>query len=83
MLWFTSVTYSSECPRCSHYSFVMNDARIISMSNLLPNVDDLIVALPDTTQAADTRELTLAAATAETPEELDRALATVIEGWLA
>lgn len=53
------------------------------MSTLLPNVDDLVEALPETKQNADARELALAAAVAETPADLDRALATIVEGWLA
>lgn len=52
------------------------------MSTLLPNVDDLVAALPETKQTADARELALAGAVAETPAELDRALATIVEGWL-
>lgn len=53
------------------------------MSTLLPNIGDLVDALPDTKQTADARELALAGAVAETPAELDRALATIVEGWLA
>lgn len=53
------------------------------MSTFLPNADDLMAALPETTQAADTRKLVLAATTAETLEELDQALTTIVDGWLA
>lgn len=53
------------------------------MSSLLPNVDDLIKALPDSKHADDARMLAAAAATAHSAEELDNALDAVIKGWLA
>lgn len=56
--------------------------RIISMSSLLPNVDDLIKALPETEPNADARALAVAAASAQSEEELDRVLSTTVEGWL-
>lgn len=52
------------------------------MSTFLPNIDDLVAALPETKQTADARELALAGAAAETPAELDQALAAIVEGWL-
>lgn len=53
------------------------------MSTFLPNIDDLVAALPEIKGTVDARELAVAGATAETPAELDRALATIVEGWLA
>lgn len=55
----------------------------MSMSSLLPNVVDLIKALPDSKQNADARELAIAAASAQSEEELDQLLSTTIKGWLA
>jgi hypothetical protein len=52
------------------------------MSSLLPNVDDLIKALPETEPNADARALAVAAASAQSEEELDRVLSTTVEGWL-
>ncbi|BDZ48260.1 hypothetical protein GCM10025867_05010 [Frondihabitans sucicola] len=52
------------------------------MSHLLPNIQDLIAALPDSKAAAEARELADAAKTAETMQGLDAALAGVVDGWL-
>ena len=53
------------------------------MSSLLPNLDDLIEALPDSAANLEARELAVAAAGAESLEELDAVLSAVVQGWLA
>lgn len=52
------------------------------MSGLLPNINDLLAALPANAQAADARELSIAATTAGTVDEIDQALLRVVDGWL-
>lgn len=54
-----------------------------SMSSLLPNLDDLLEALPDSVANVEARELAFAAAGAESLEELDAVLSAVVRGWLA
>ena len=54
----------------------------MSMSLYLPNVNDLLSALPESAAAADARQLAAAAATAESLEDLDAALSGVVQGWL-
>lgn len=53
------------------------------MSALLPNLEDLLKALPDSAANLEAREMAIAAAGAENLEELDAALSTVVQGWLA
>lgn len=53
------------------------------MSALLPNLEDLLKALPDSAANLEARETAIAAAGAENLEELDAALSTVVQGWLA
>ncbi|WP_448388407.1 hypothetical protein [Microbacterium aurum] len=53
------------------------------MSSLLPNLDDLLEALPDSVANVEARELAFAAAGAESLEELDAVLSAVVRGWLA
>lgn len=53
------------------------------MSALLPNLEDLLEALPDSAANLEAREMAIAAAGAENLEELDAALSTVVQGWLA
>ncbi|WP_295851416.1 hypothetical protein [uncultured Microbacterium sp.] len=53
------------------------------MSALLPNLEDLLKALPDCAANLEAREMAIAAAGAENLEELDAALSTVVQGWLA
>ncbi len=53
------------------------------MSSFLPNVVDLLAALPDTAANADARQLAAAAAPAENLDELDEALTGVVQGWMA
>lgn len=52
------------------------------MSSLLPNVDDLVTALPESVGNVDARQLATAAATAADLDELDAALTAVVQGWL-
>ncbi len=52
------------------------------MSDLVPNLDDLLVALPDGTKAGrDARELAQAVASADTWEDVDAALDRVVDRW--
>lgn len=53
------------------------------MSLLLPNVLDLLAALPDNAANADARQLAAAAGSVESSEELDAALTGVVQSWLA
>ncbi|GAA1318068.1 hypothetical protein ACFSWE_07870 [Leucobacter albus] len=53
------------------------------MTTFLPNIDDLLAALPDTKAAVDARELAIAGATAETSTELDQALSAIVQEWLS
>ncbi|WP_181073345.1 hypothetical protein [Rathayibacter sp. AY1A3] len=53
------------------------------MSSLLPNVEDLLAALPDNATASDARQLAEAALSADSQAELDAALSRVVQGWLA
>ncbi len=53
------------------------------MSALLPNLGDLLKVLPDSAANLEAREMANAAAGAENLEELDAALSTVVQGWLA
>ncbi|MFC5128322.1 hypothetical protein ACFPRL_36215 [Pseudoclavibacter helvolus] len=52
------------------------------MSSLLPNLVDLLAALPDTAAHTDARQLATAAAPAENLDELDAALSEIVRSWL-
>ena len=57
-------------------------ARVSSVSNLLPNLDDLLAELPGPTPAdRDARALARAATDASTVAELDQALTSVVTDW--
>lgn len=52
------------------------------MSNLLPNLDDLLAELPGATPAdRDARALAQAATSASTAAELDQALTSLVADW--
>lgn len=52
------------------------------MSNLLPNLDDLLAELPGATPGAgDARAIAEAAATASTIDDLDKALGALALSW--
>ncbi len=52
------------------------------MSDLLPNLDDLLAELPGSTPAdRDARALAQAASNPSTVAELDRALTSVVAEW--
>lgn len=52
------------------------------MSNLLPNLDDLLTELPGATPGvADARALAQAASSASTVDELDQALTSLAADW--
>lgn len=53
------------------------------MSSLLPNVEDLLAALPENATTSDARQLANAASGADSHAELDAALSRVVQGWLA
>lgn len=54
------------------------------MSDLVPNLDDLLVALSGGTDAGrDAHELALAVASAHTWQEVDAALDHVVDRWAA
>ena len=52
------------------------------MPELLPNLSDLLEALPDAALAADARELAEAADGAATLDDVDEALMGVVQRWL-
>ena len=57
-------------------------ARVSSVSNLLPNLDDLLTELPGATPGvADARALAQAASSASTVDELDQALTSLAADW--
>lgn len=51
------------------------------VAELIPNLDDLLAALPSTTAGRDAAELATAAGTASTTSEVDDALDQVINRW--
>lgn len=56
--------------------------RVLLMSTFLPNLDDLLTELPESTLAdRDARALAQAATSASTIDELDQALNAVAIGW--
>jgi hypothetical protein len=52
------------------------------MDPLLPNLGDLIEALPDRRTSDEARELAEAAGAAATLDELDQRLRDVVSGWM-
>ncbi|MGI8537514.1 MAG: hypothetical protein ACR2K2_13745 [Mycobacteriales bacterium] len=52
------------------------------MADLIPNLDDLLAALPSTPAGRDAAELATAAGTASTPAKVDDALDRVISRWV-
>lgn len=56
--------------------------RVLRVSTLLPNLDDLLAELPGSTPAdRDARALVQAATSASSIDELDQALNAVAMGW--
>ena len=57
-------------------------ARVCSVSNLLPNLDDLLTELPGATPGVeDARAIVEAAASASTIDDLDKALGALALSW--
>jgi hypothetical protein len=52
------------------------------VTDLIPNLADLLAALPDSTAGRDAAELATAAAEANTWAEVDAALDDVVNRWL-
>ena len=60
----------------------MISARVARVSDLLPNLDDLLVELPESTPAdRDARALAQAATAASAADELDRVLGALVASW--
>lgn len=56
--------------------------RVLHVSNLLPNLDDLLAELPGPKPAVrDARAVAEAGATASTVDELDQALRALATSW--
>lgn len=56
-------------------------AKIKRMSALLPNIDDLIAAMPKAVASNDALQLATVAREATTVEELDAVIRATIDGW--
>lgn len=56
--------------------------KMATVTELLPNLPDLVAALPAGAGAADVRELADGSASATTLDQLDVALAATVQRWL-
>lgn len=58
-------------------------ATVRVVSDLIPNLEDLVAALPATPAGRDAAELTAAVSSAGSWHEVDSALDAVVDGWVS